>query len=86
MAKRTREHILHDADLLITKLEDGQLEIRKVLVIDGEQVYHRHVIVPGDTLTKEDPRVQAVAQQVQTPDIITAYKKIQQEIATRNAR
>lgn len=61
-------------------LEDGQIQIRTDTVIadDGVEVsrlYHRHVIVPGQDVSAEDPRVQTVCQAVWTPDVIKAYTR-----------
>ena len=60
-------------------LEDGQLQVRRSRrVYDGTEMiaeqYHRHVVVPGDSVLGEDPRVQAVAQILHTPEVVAAWK------------
>ncbi len=72
-----REHILNTSDLLVDKLEDGQLEIRKVIVVDGEEVYHRHVLIPGHDTGEEDPRVKVIAAQEHTPRVVAAFWEAQ---------
>lgn len=72
----------------ITVLEDGQLQIRRSRrVFDGPEMiaeqYHRHVLGPGDDLTQEDPRVQAVATLLWTPAVIKSYRDRQQRTTSR---
>ena len=60
-------------------LPDGQIQVRTDTIIekDGIEVtrtYHRHVVLPGDDLTKEDPAVQLIADAVHTPAVVAAYK------------
>ena len=63
----------------ITALEDGQIQVRRSRrVYDGVEMiaeqYHRHVVIPGDSVVSEDPRVRAVAQVLHTPEVIAAWK------------
>ena len=39
--------------------------------------FHRHVVVPGDDISKEPDEVQKVANALWTPEIIEAYKASQ---------
>ena len=60
-------------------LPDGQIQVRTDSVIerDGVEIsrtYHRHVVAPGDDVSREDPSVQVVAKAVHTPAVIAAYK------------
>jgi len=60
-------------------LADGQIQVRTDTVIerDGVEIsrsIHRHVIAPGDDVSREDPSVQVVAKAVHTPAVIAAYK------------
>jgi hypothetical protein len=60
----------------------GQLQVRIATIIfrDGEQIsksYHRHVVVPGDDLSLEDPKVAAVGVVVHTEEVIEAFKAAQ---------
>lgn len=64
---------------LISVLVDGQLQIRySRRIYDGAELlaetYHRNVLVPGDDVSREDPRVQAIARVVWTPAIVKAYQ------------
>ncbi len=77
--ERTRTHILSEPDLLVTELENGHLEVRKTLIIDGRPVYHRHVISPGDGDANEEARVKALVRAVHTPQVITTYKAAEAE-------
>jgi hypothetical protein len=58
----------------ITVLEDGQMQVREVTRImeDGVELsksYHRHVVSPGDDLTKEDAKVAEVGTVVHTEQV-----------------
>jgi hypothetical protein len=51
----------------IEVLESNAIQVRKVTRVleDGEVLsssYHRHVLMPGDDLTNEDPKVVAIAE------------------------
>ena len=63
-------------------LEDGQIQVRQDTVIfkDGVEIsrsYHRHVVAPGDDISRQDASVQVVAKAVHTPAIVAAYKLAQ---------
>jgi hypothetical protein len=67
-------------------LPDGQIQVRTDSVIerDGVEIsrtYHRHVLAPGDSITKEDPSVQRIAMAEHTPAKIAAYKLAQENRA-----
>jgi len=62
----------------ITVLEDGQIEVRRAdkILRDGVEIaksYHRHVVVPGASLSGEDARVAAVGAAVHTSAVVAAY-------------
>lgn len=62
-----------------TVLIGGQIQVRTDTIIerDGIEIsrtYHRHVVSPGDDLSKEHPSVQSIANVEHTPAKITAYK------------
>ena len=62
----------------IEVLESGALQIRRSDIIDEDGVdiatsYFRYIINPGDDFSAEPTRVQAVANAVHTPDVISAY-------------
>ena len=64
---------------LIETLENGCVQVRTATRIldDGVAVsssFHRHVVVPGDDYSQEDPRVQGICAVVQTPEVVAQYK------------
>ena len=66
-------------------LPDGQIQVRTDSVIerDGVEIsrtYHRHVVAPGDDVSREDPSVQVVTKAVHTPAVIAAYKLAQRNV------
>jgi hypothetical protein len=63
-------------------IENNHIQVRTATVIerDGEEIsklYHRHVLVPGDDLSQEDPKVQAIANGIWTEEIIANYQAYQ---------
>jgi len=64
-------------------VETNHIQVRTSTIIerDGEEIsrsYHRHVLSPGDDVTNEDPKVQAIANAVWTEEVIAAYQASQQ--------
>ena len=64
---------------LIEVTESGCVQVRTKTAImeDGVQLsgsFHRHVVVPGQDYTNEDPRVQAICAATHTPEVIAAYQ------------
>ena len=67
----------------IDVLPDGQIQVRKANRVfrDGEEIsksFHRHVVSPGQDLSKEDPRVAAIGAVVHTAEVIEAFKAAQE--------
>ena len=67
--------------------ENSSIQVRTATIIekDGTEIaktYHRHVVSPGDNVTNEDPRVQAIANAIWTDEVIAAYQAL---IATNNS-
>lgn len=65
----------------IEVVENGSIQIRTATIIakDGVELtrsYHRHVKHPGEDVTNEDPKVQAVANAIWTPEVISAYQAL----------
>jgi hypothetical protein len=63
----------------IQVLEDGQIQVRRddIILRDGveiSRVLHRHVIVPGQDTSSQDPRVVAVCKALHTPEVVEAYE------------
>lgn len=64
---------------LIEVTENGCVQVRTktAIVEDGQQIsgsFHRHVVVPGQDYSNEDPRVQAICSATHTPEVIAAYE------------
>lgn len=64
---------------LIEVTENGSVQVRTKTAImeDGVQLsgsFHRHVVVPGQDYSNEDPRVQAICAATHTPEVIAAYQ------------
>ena len=63
----------------MTVLEDGQIEVRRSRrVFDatgliGER-YHREVLLPGQNISMQPPRVTAICAVVWTPEVIDAFR------------
>lgn len=60
-------------------LVDGTIQVRTDTVIerDGVEIsraYHRHIVIPGDSIVDEDPSVQRIALAEHTPSKIAAYR------------
>jgi hypothetical protein len=65
----------------IEVLETNSIQVRTANVIekDGIEIsrtFHRHVVNPGDDISEQDPKVQAVANAIWTEKIIAEYLKI----------
>ena len=63
----------------IEVLSNGTLQVRRADIVlkDGVEVgrtYHRHCLMPGEDVTNEVPRVQAVAAATWTPEVVSAYE------------
>ena len=63
-------------------VETNHIQVRTATIIerDGEEIsrsYHRHVLAPGDDITNEDQKVQAIANAVWTEEVIAAYQSSQ---------
>jgi len=68
----------------IEVLENGTLQVRTADIIlrDGAEInrsYHRHVLAPGDDLTNQDAKVQAIANATWTPCVLDAYAASQSQ-------
>ena len=68
----------------IEVLLNGCIQVRRrdQILKDGVEVassFHRHVVVPGDDLSNEDPRVVAIATATWTDEVVAAYQAAQEE-------
>ena len=62
-------------------VENNSIQVRTATIIerDGTEIsrsFHRHVLAPGDNVTNEDPKVQAIANAVWTEEVIAAYQAL----------
>ena len=69
-------------------VETNSIQIRTATIIekDGVEIaktYHRHVINPTDSIKNEEPKVQAIANAIWTPEVIETYKAEMQKIADK---
>jgi len=60
-------------------VESNHIQVRTATIIekDGTEIartIHRHVLAPGDDVTNQDPKVQAIANAVWTEEVIAAYQ------------
>ena len=67
---------------LIEVVENGSIQVRTKTAIleDGKQIsgsFHRHVVAPGDDVSGEDAKVQAIAASIHTAELIAAYQAAQ---------
>lgn len=64
---------------LVELVQSNHIQVRTANIIerDGVEVtrtFHRHVLAPGDDVSGQDPKVQAIANAVWTPEVIAAYQ------------
>ena len=60
-------------------VENNSIQVRTATIIerDGTEIsrtFHRHVVVPGDDISNEDPKIQAIANAIWTEEVIAAYR------------
>lgn len=65
----------------IEVVENGSIQIRTATIIQKEGIeltrtYHRHVKHPGEDVSTEDPKVQAIANAIWTEEVIAAYQAL----------
>ena len=63
----------------IELIQTNSIQVRTANIIerDGTEIartFHRHVLSPGDDVTNEDTKVQAIANAVWTEEVIAAYQ------------
>ena len=62
-------------------VETNAIQVRTATIIekDGTEIartFHRHVKHPGEDITNEDPKVQAIANAIWTEEVIAAYQAL----------
>jgi hypothetical protein len=65
----------------IELVENNSIQVRTATIIvkDGVELartYHRHVVCPGDDITNEDAKVQAIANAIWNEQVILDYKEL----------
>jgi hypothetical protein len=60
-------------------VETNHIQVRTATIIekDGVEIartFHRHVLAPGDDVSTEDSKVQAIANAIWTEEIISSYQ------------
>lgn len=63
----------------LTEVNTIQIRNASVIEKDGVEIartYHRYVLSPGDDISKEDLRVQSIANAIWTDEVINAYKEL----------
>lgn len=60
---------------------DHTIQVRTATIIEKNNIeisrsFHRHILAPGDNLTNEDPKVQAIANAIWTEEVIAAYQAL----------
>jgi hypothetical protein len=64
---------------LVELIQTNHIQVRTANIIekDGTEIartFHRHVLAPGDDVSGQDPKVQAIANAVWTEEVIAAYQ------------
>lgn len=64
---------------LVELVQTNHIQVRTANIIetDGKEIaktFHRHVLTPGDDVSGEDPKVQAIANAVWTEEVIATYQ------------
>ena len=63
---------------LVEVVQTNHIQVRTANIIekDGVEIaksFHRHILAPGDDVSGEDPKVQAIANAIWTEEVIAAY-------------
>ena len=63
----------------VTQLNTIQVRIANIIEKDEIEVaktYQRHVLAPGEDVSNEDPKVQAIANAIWTEEVIATYQAL----------
>ena len=60
-------------------VENNSIQVRTATVIERDgteisRIFHRHVVAPGDDVSNEDAKVQAIANSIWTAEVIATYR------------
>jgi len=66
---------------LVELVQSNHIQVRTANIIekDGTEIartFHRHVKHPGEDVSAEDPKVQAIANAIWTEEVIAAYQAL----------
>jgi hypothetical protein len=69
----------------IELVENNSIQVRTATIIEKDGVeltrsYHRHIVCPGNDVSNEDSKVQAIANAIWTDDVVLAYKEQIEEL------
>ena len=75
-----------DKQIAIDKIEvveNGIVQVRQIerIIENGNEIassFHRWTLTPGQDISDQEPRVQAIANAVWTPEVISAYQAQQE--------
>lgn len=62
----------------VTQLNTIQVRVANIIEKDGIEMaktYQRHVLAPGQDVSNEDAKVQAIANAIWTSEVIAAYQQ-----------
>ena len=71
----------------LTEVNTIQVRTATSIIKDGAEIaktYHRHSLSPGDDVSNEDSRVQAIANVIWTEEVVNAYKELVKAIEPEN--
>lgn len=62
-------------------VENNCIQIRTATIIEKDGVeltrtFHRHAITPLTDISEENPKVQAIANAIWTPEVVEEYRKL----------
>lgn len=70
----------------LTEFNTIQVRTATVIEKDGVEIsrtFHRHVVSPGEDISNEDSKVQAIANAIWTPEVISSYQSLMSENNSR---
>ena len=73
------QEIIKVDQIELTEVNTIQVRTATIIERDGVEIsrsFHRHAVVPGEDISNEDPKVQAIANAVWTEEVIAAYQAL----------
>ena len=67
---------------LVELIQSNHIQVRTATIIERDDIeitrtFHRHTLSPGDDVSSENPKVQAIANAVWTEEVIAAFQATQ---------